>query len=51
MVSEYDKEKYDFLLEFVLHEAFVGETVDKTHLLAFSGNDRIIYQCLTLNSS
>ena len=39
MVSEYDKEKNDFLLEFILHEVFVRGTVYKTHLLAMSEND------------
>ena len=33
LVSEYDKEEYNFLLEVILHELFVIGTVDKTHLL------------------
>ena len=39
MVSEHDKEEYNFLLEFKSHEAFVTETVDKAHLLVTSEND------------
>ena len=39
VVSEHDKEEYDFLLEFKSHEAFVTETVDKAHLLVTSEND------------
>ena len=36
---EYDKEEYDFLLVFILHEVFVTGTVDKTSLLVISEND------------
>ena len=39
MVSEHDKEEYDFLLKFVLHKEFVTGTVDKTHLLVISENE------------
>ena len=39
MVSEYDKEECDFLLEFILHEVFVTGTVDKTTLLVISENE------------
>ena len=38
VVSEHDKEKHDFLLEFVLHGVFVIGTLDKTHLLVISEN-------------
>ena len=36
VISGHDKEKYDFLLEFLLNEEFVTRTVDKTHLLVIS---------------
>ena len=36
VVSECDKEEYDFSLEFMLHEVLVGGTADKTHLLLMS---------------
>ena len=39
MASEHDKEEYDFLLEFILHEVFVTGTVDKTALLVISENE------------
>ena len=39
MVCEYDKEEYDFLLEFALHEVLVTGTVDKTHLFVMFEND------------
>ena len=39
VVSKHDKEEYDFLLEFILHEVFVTGTVDKTHLLVISENE------------
>ena len=39
MVSEYDKEEYNFSSEFLLHEVFAKGTVDKTHLLLMSEND------------
>ena len=39
VVSEHDKEEYDFLLEFMLREVFVIGTVDKTHLLVISENE------------
>ena len=39
MVSEYDKEEYDFLLKFISHEVLVTGTVDKTHLLAIYENE------------
>ena len=38
-VSEHNKEEYDFLLKFILHEVFVTGTVDKTHLLVISENE------------
>ena len=43
-MSEYDKEEYDFLLEFILHEEclllkHIDKTVDKTHLLVTSENN------------
>ena len=43
-VSEYDKEEYGFLLEFILHEKclllkHMDKTIDKTHLLVGSGNN------------
>ena len=34
-VSEHDKEEYDFLLKFILHEV----SVDKTHLPVISENE------------
>ena len=37
-MSAYDKEEYDFLLEFISH-VFVTGTVDKTHLLVMSENE------------
>ena len=39
VVSEYDEEKNDFLLEFILHKVFVRGTVYKTHLLVMSENN------------
>ena len=39
MVSEYDKKKYDLLLEFILHEVLAKGTVNKTHLLVMPEND------------
>ena len=39
MVSEHDKEEHHFLLEFILCEALVTGTVDKTHLLVISENE------------
>ena len=38
MVPEHDK-KYQFLSKFILHEAFVTETVDEIHLLAIYENE------------
>ena len=38
-MSEYDKEEYDFSLEFILHEVFLRGTVDKKRLLVISEND------------
>ena len=43
-VSEYDKEEYGFLLEFILHEEclllkHIDKTIDKTHLLVRSENN------------
>ena len=38
-MSEHNKEEYDFLLKFILHEVFVTGTVDKTHLLVISENE------------
>ena len=38
-MSEYDKEEYDFSLEFILHEVFLRGTVDKKCLLVMSEND------------
>ena len=32
VVSEYDEEEYDFLLEFILHEVLATWAVDKAHL-------------------
>ena len=34
-MSEHDKEEYDFLLKFILHEV----SVDKTHLPVISENE------------
>ena len=39
VVSEHDKEEYDFLLEFLLNEKFVTGTVYKTQLLVISANE------------
>ena len=39
VVSEHDKEEYDFLLEFILCQVFVTGTVDKAHLLVISENE------------
>ena len=39
VVSENDKEEYDFLLEFILDEVFIIGAVDKTHLLVISENE------------
>ena len=36
-------EEYDFLLEFILHEVFISETVDKTDLLVVSEYDKEEY--------
>ena len=43
-MSEYDKEEYDFLLEFILHEEclllkHIDKRIDKTHLLVTSENN------------
>ena len=43
-MSEYDKEEYDFLLGFILHEEclllkHIDKTVYKTHLLVRSENN------------
>ena len=38
MVPEHDK-KYQFLSKFILHEAFVTETVDEIHLLIIYENE------------
>ena len=38
-MSEYDKEEYDFSLEFILHKVFLRGTVDKKRLLVMSEND------------
>ena len=43
-VPEYDKEEYDFLLEFILHEEclflkHIDKRIDKTHLLVTSKNN------------
>ena len=43
-VSEYDKEEYDFLLEFILHEEclllkHIDKRIDKTYLLVTSENN------------
>ena len=39
VVSQHDKEEYDFLLEFILHEVLFTGTVDKTYLLLTSENE------------
>ena len=44
LVSEYDKEKYNFLSEFILQDVFATGTVDKAHLLAISKKDAYFLQ-------
>ena len=39
LVSDYDKETYDFLSEFILQDVFARGTVAKAHLLVISKND------------
>ena len=39
LVSDYDKETYDFLSEFILQDVFATGTVAKAHLLVISKND------------
>ena len=43
LVSEYDKEKHNFLSEFILHDVFATGTVDKAHLLAISNKDAYVF--------
>ena len=38
VVSEHDKEEYDSLLKFILHEVFVTGTADNTRLLVTPEN-------------
>ena len=46
VVSEHDKEEYDSLLKFILHEVFVTGTADKTRLLVTPENE---VELLTFN--
>ena len=39
LVSDYDKETYDFLSEFILQDVLATGTVAKAHLLVISKND------------
>ena len=39
LVSDYDKETYDFLSEFILQDVFATGTVANAHLLVISKND------------
>ena len=39
LVSDYDKETYDFLSELILQDVFATGTVAKAHLLVISKND------------
>ena len=39
VVSENDKEEYEFLLKFISHEEFVTGTVHKTHLLVITEDE------------
>ena len=42
-MSEYDKEKYNFLSEFILQDVFATGTADKAHLLAISNKDAYVF--------
>ena len=42
-MSEYDKEKYNFLSELILQDVFATGTVDKAHLLAISNKDAYVF--------
>ena len=46
VLSEHDKEEYDSLLKFILHEVFVTGTADKTRLLVIPENE---VELLTFN--
>ena len=39
VLSEHDKEEYDSLLKFILHEVFVTGTADKTRLIVTPENE------------
>ena len=45
-MSEHDKEEYDSLLKFILHEVFVTRTADKARLLVTPENE---VEVLTFN--